>query len=212
LLDVLNSIISPQDLERKRHPMELQHVNVKLIAHDHTGVDLGALIPIFQRWIEGQVFDDLLLDVADYSHMHAGPGVVLIGNQGDYSVDNTDDRLGVRYNRKAVLDGSNQDRLTQATRAALLAFQRLEAEPRLERKLRFSGDEIEVFINDRLLAPDTEGTRKAAEPDLRALFQKLFRGPVVLSQRNEDPRRLFSTAAKASHTFSIAELLANLDS
>ena len=31
----------------------------------------------------------------------AGPGVMLIGHQADYSVDNTDDRLGVRYNRKA---------------------------------------------------------------------------------------------------------------
>jgi hypothetical protein len=192
--------------------MELQHVNVKLIARDSGGLRLGELIPVFQQWIEGQVFDDLLLDVADYSHVHAGPGVVLIGNQGDYGVDDTDNRLGVRYNRKAVLGGSNQDRLEQAARAALLAFQRLEAEPRLEGKLRFGGDEIEVFINDRLLAPNTEETRKAAEPDLLALFQKLFRAPVVLSEGSKDPRRLFSATAKAPSAFSIAELLANLNS
>jgi hypothetical protein len=192
--------------------MELQHVNAKLFAGDSAGLPLGDLIPIFQQWIEGQVFDDLLLDIADYSHVHAGPGVVLIGFSGDYSVDNTDNRLGVRYNRKAVLDGSNQDRLEQATRAALLAFQRLEAEPRLEGKLRFGGDEVEVFVNDRLLAPNTEETRKAAQPDLLALFQKLFRAPVARSEQKTDRRRLFSTIAKAPRAFSVAELLANLNS
>jgi len=34
----------------------------------------------------------------------------------------------------------------------------------------------------------------------------------VLSEGSKDPRRLFSTTAKAPRAFSIAELLANLDS
>jgi hypothetical protein len=192
--------------------MELQHVNVKLGIEKPGEVDLGALIPIFQQWIEAPPVEGLLLDEADYQHVHAGPGVVLIGFQGDYSVDNTDNRLGVRYNRKAPLDGSNQDRLKQAARAALSAFARLESEPRMEGKLRFDGREIEVIINDRLLAPNTDATRKAASADLQAFFKQLFKeGGVSLSYAS-DPRRLFSVTAKASQTFSIAELLANLDS
>jgi hypothetical protein len=192
--------------------MELQHVNVKLGIEKPGEVDLGALIPIFQKWIEAPPVEDLLLDVADYQHVHAGPGVVLIGFQGDYSVDNTDNRLGVRYNRKAPLDGSNQDRLKQAARAALSAFARLETEPRMEGKLRFDGREIEVIINDRLFAPNTDATRKEAGVDLQAFFKQLFKeGGVSLSYAS-DPRRLFSVTAKASQTFSIAELLANLDS
>jgi hypothetical protein len=192
--------------------MELQHVNVKLGIEKPGEVDLGALIPIFQKWIETPPVEDLLLDVADYQHVHAGPGVVLIGFQGDYSVDNTDNRLGVRYNRKAPLDGSNQDRLKQAARAALSAFARLETEPRMEGKLRFDGREIEVIINDRLFAPNTDATRKEAGADLQAFFKQLFKeGGVSLSYAS-DPRRLFSVTAKASQTFSIAELLANLDS
>ena len=119
--------------------MELQHVNVKLLVKNPEEVDLEPLIPVFHSWIQGQVFEELLLDVADYRHVPAGPGVVLIGHQGNYSVDNTDNRLGVRYNRKAALDGNNQDRLKQAARAALTACQRLEAEPGLGGKLRFNG-------------------------------------------------------------------------
>src|ERR1700719_5295048 len=97
--------------------MQLQHVNVKLLVKSPDEVPLEPLIPVFHSWIQGQVLEELLLDVADYRHVSAGPGVVLIGHQGNYSVDNTDNRLGVRYNRKAVLDGTNQDRLRQAGRA-----------------------------------------------------------------------------------------------
>src|SRR5271154_4836396 len=110
-------------------PINLQHVNVKLLAQDPEDVDLEPLIPVFHRWIREHVFDELLLDVADYRHVPAGPGVVLIGHQANYSVDDTDDRLGVRYNRKAEVDGGNQKALRQAMRASLIACQRLEAEP-----------------------------------------------------------------------------------
>src|SRR6266851_10518714 len=133
--------------------IELQHVNVKLLVRNPEEVDLEPLIPIFHDWIQNQVGEGLLLDVADYRHVPEGPGVVLIGHEGNYSVDNTANRPGVRYNRKAALDGSNQDRLRQAARAALLACQRLESEPRLGGELRFNGQEIEIFVNDRMVAP-----------------------------------------------------------
>ncbi len=101
--------------------MNLQHVNVKLLLANPAEVHLDPLIPVFHSWIQDKVFDELLLDIADYQHVPDGPGVVLIGFEGDYSVDNTDHRLGVRYNRKTPLDGTNQDRLKQAARAALTA-------------------------------------------------------------------------------------------
>src|SRR5271170_6865298 len=100
-------------------PMEIQHVNVKLFLGDAGKVDLEALVPVFHSWIQKQPAGELLLDVADYRHIRSGPGVILIGHEGNYSLDNTDGRLGVRYNRKAELEGTNQDRLAQATHAAL---------------------------------------------------------------------------------------------
>src|ERR1700720_2644349 len=156
--------------------IQLQHVNVKLLLRNPEEVDLEPLIPVFHDWIRDQVGEGLLLDVADYRHVDAGPGVVLIGHEGDYSVDNTDHRLGVRYNRKAALDGSNLDRLKQATRAALTACQRLEAESRLGGNLRFNGQEMEIFINDRLLAPNSGATREAFELDFEKFFEQLFQG------------------------------------
>ncbi len=190
--------------------MQLQHANIKLrIAHAGEA-DLAPLIPVFHNWIQAQVFGDLLLDVADYRHVPAGPGVVLIGQDGDYSVDQTDDRLGLRYNRKSPLDGSNQDRLQQAARAALTACQRLEGEPGLEGKFRFDGREIELFFNDRLLTPNRDTTREAAQPDLDAFFKKLFRGVEYSLSYGSDPRRLFAVLASSSRPFPAGELLANL--
>jgi hypothetical protein len=193
-------------------PINLQHVNVKLLVKDPESVDLEPLIPVFHSWIRDHVFDELLLDVADYRHVHEGPGVVLIGHQANYSVDNTDNRLGVRYNRKAPLNGTNQDRLTQATRAALTAFQRLEAESGLKGKLRFGGREVEVFINDRLLAPNLAATLEAVKPELQAFLKKLFRDSEYSLSHGADPRGLFAVAVKASREFALADLLVNLAS
>jgi hypothetical protein len=190
--------------------MQLQHVNVKLLVQNPGEVDLEPLIPVFHGWIQDQVGEELLLDIADYRHVDGGPGVVLIGHEGNYSVDNTDHRLGVRYNRKAVLEGSNQDRLKQAARAALTACQRLEADPRLGGRLRFNGQEIEVFMNDRLVAPNCDTTREALDSDFQIFSQTLFRGREYSLSYGSDPRKLFAVTVKAAQPFPVADLLENL--
>jgi len=187
--------------------MEMQHINVKLLVREAQSVDLEPLIPVFHSWIENQNGDELLIDVADYTHVPAGPGVVLIGHEGNYSVDNTGNRLGVRYNRKESLDGSNQDRLAQAARAALSAFQRLETEPRLGGKLLFNGKDVEIFVNDRLLAPNNAATRDALDADFQLFSRKLFRGKPYSISYGEDPRSLFTAFVKAAQPLPIGELL-----
>lgn len=190
--------------------MNLQHVNIKLLVKSPEALDLEPLIPIFHRWIKEGVFEEIPLDIADYRHVPEGPGVVLIGHRANYSVDNTDGRLGVRYNRKAPLDGSNQDRLRQAAHAALLACQRLESEAALGGKLRFNGQDIDIFFNDRILAPNQEKTRKAAEPEVHGLCRDLFGGTDYALCFNTDPRKLLTVSVRTSQLFEVADLLKNL--
>jgi hypothetical protein len=187
--------------------MQLQHVNVKLLVRNAEAVRLEPLIPVFHNWIEAQNGDELLIDVADYTHVPAGPGIVLIGHEGNYSVDNTDNRLGVRYNRKATFGGSNQECLAQAARAALTACWRLEAEPRLGGSFRFNGQDIEIFVNDRLIAPNNAATREAFDADFHLFSQKLFRGKEYSISYGDDPRSLFTAYVKAARPFPVAELL-----
>jgi hypothetical protein len=136
--------------------------------------------------------------------------VILIGLDGDYSVDNTDSRLGVRYNRKAVLDGSNEDRLKQATRAALSAFQRLESETSLEGQLHFNGQDVEIFVNDRLMAPNRPETRETFKSDFENFSNKLFGAGKYSLAYSDDPRRLFTVVLKALQPTSVGQLLAKL--
>jgi len=191
--------------------MDFQHVNVKLLVSDPQSVNLEPLIPVFHRWIQAQVFEELLLDIADYRHVHDGPGIVLIGHQADYSLDNTHGRLGVRYNRKAPIDGRNWDRLKQAACSALQACQRLEAEAALQGKIRFNGQDVECFINDRMLAPNQEGIRQDLDSDFKAFFDTLFHGNDYVLSYDADPRRLLRVSAKALKHFSVADLAKNLD-
>jgi hypothetical protein len=207
--------------------MNLQHINVKLLVANPEAVNLGAVVPVFHSWIQDRVCDELLLDVADYRHVHQGPGVVLIGHEADYSLDNADGELGIRYNRKATFEsaadgegmrgeagsnGSAQWRMEQAARAALLACRRLETDPRLEGSIRFDGRHLKLFVNDRLLAPNSDATREAIAPDFEAFAAKLFGGRAYSIRQERDPRRLFSIAIETSSEFTTDELLKNLAS
>ena len=76
-------------------------------------------------------------------------------------------------------------------------------------RLRFDGKNIELFINDRLLAPNNEATRDAAEPEFRNFLDGLFGVDYSLSF-NDDARRLFGASVTAAGPFPVAELLAKL--
>lgn len=194
--------------------IQLQHINVKLLLKDGEsldhGRDLDPMIPVFHSWIQEQGFAELLLDVADYRHVQAGPGVLLIGHEADYSMDNTDNRLGVRYNRKAILGGTNQERLAQAVIAVLTAAKRIQEDRRLKGKCYFNGQDIEIFVNDRALAPNTSPTREALQTEFQAFGAELFGENEYSMSFGDDPRRLLAVSLKGLRTFTIGQLIENL--
>ncbi len=130
--------------------MELQKLNVKIFVDPPNAVALTDFIDIFHSWI--QATDGVYHDVADYSHMQAGPGIVLIANDANVSIDESGARRGLLFSQKAPLAGSNQDKLRTVFRAALDNCRKLEAEPALRGKLRFAANEAVVSVNDRLVS------------------------------------------------------------
>ena len=97
-----------------------------------------AVIPIFHEWIQQHRLDDeLLIDVADYSHVHHGPGVLLMSHEAQYGLDQADGKLGLLYSRRRKGEGDVHVRLSAAFRAALRACHLLQEEPALDGKLRF---------------------------------------------------------------------------
>jgi hypothetical protein len=169
----------------------IQHINLKIFIADPGAIELADAVGVFHQWIRDSVCPEMLIDVADYRHVSAGPGILLIGHEANYSFDNRENRLGLLYNRKAALDGTFQSRLAQAHRAALEACDRLEQEPPFRGKLKFDRNALEVFINDRLLAPNNDETWQALRPEL----EKFFSGFTI--QRTGEPRDLFRVAVTA---------------
>src|SRR4030095_6743995 len=132
-------------------------------------------------------FPELLIDVADYLHVHHGPGIMLIGHEADYSLDNRAGRLGLLYNRKEQIEGTTQEKLTQAVRAALTVAQILEK----ENGLKFNGSEVQIVVNDRVLAPNTAETFASLEPELNSFFARLYDSAQYSLSHNDDRRERF---------------------
>jgi hypothetical protein len=173
---------------RLMDPNSLQHINVKVFVSDPSAVEILDAVGVFHRWIKDGVCREMLIDVAEYRHVPAGPGVLLIGLEANYSFDERENRLGLLYNRKDSLDGTFQSRLAQAHQAALAACDRLEQEAVFNGKLKFDRASLEVFVNDRLLAPNTDETWQALKPELEAYF------PGSKIERRGEPRDLFRVA------------------
>ena len=150
--------------------------------------------------------------MADYSHMHAGPGVLLLAHEANISIDQTGNRLGLLYNRKQPLQGLTQENLRTVLKSALEICHRIEEEPSLQGKFKFSGAEILFLINDRLLAPNTDETFHAVRPDLLDLGMRLYKDADFTLDRESDPRQRFAVQIKARSRFEVATLIKNLGS
>jgi len=186
--------------------MNVQHINIKLFIENPDTVNLADYSAVFNTWIQKHVLDELLIDVADYLHVQNGPGLLLIGHEADYSLDNRAGRLGLLYNRKKQLEGTTQEKLAQATRAILIAARLLEK----ENGLQFNTQEIQVLINDRLLVPNTTETFIKLEPELRTFFDKLYDGTEYEIIYKTDPRERFTVEIRAVNRFDVETLLNNI--
>ena len=186
--------------------MNLQHINLKFYLENPETVDLAEYSTIFNSWIQQKRLQGLLIDVADYLHIHHGPGIMLIGHEADYSLDNRAGRLGLLYNRKEQLEGTNPEKLAQAVLAALTAAQILER----ENGLKFIGSEVQVIVNDRLLVPNTVESFDALEPDLQTFFTRLYDGAEHTLAHLNNPRERFTVNVKTESRFDVDTLLKNL--
>jgi hypothetical protein len=177
--------------------MDLHKLGIKFFAADGEKVDILKLIPIYHRWIQQNALEDLLIDVADYSHVPTGPGVMLIAHEGNYALDETGHERGVVYYSKHRLDGELADRFASVAHKALKAAQLMSTDAELAGSLKVPGNRLELFANDRLAAPNTDEAYAALEPALKAFLERLFaRAPYTLT-RESDPKERLSVRVQA---------------
>lgn len=188
--------------------MELQKISVKVFAAEPHDVPLTDFIDIFHSWI--QATDGVYHDVADYSHMHAGPGIVLVAENANLSIDETENRRGLLFNQKTRLAGSNQEKLRTVLLSALENCRRLEKEPALHGKLRFLPNQILIVVNDRLIAANTEECFEEIKSEIESVARVLFGEAGVALERDRDARKRFNVRINSSRPVDLESLLSNL--
>ena len=146
--------------------------------------------PVFHAWIaEKKIDDELLIDVADYSHVPQGPGIALIGHQSDYYLDMADGKPGLLYSRKRLGPDSLDEGVRDAIARALNACKLLEAETELG--LQFDTSAFELTAMDRLTAPNNDATHDVLSPAVKAATEKLL-GYQPKTERIGEPRNPFT--------------------
>jgi hypothetical protein len=185
--------------------MDSQRIQVKL--YSTVAYDPEKLIPVFHRFIRDKVFDELMIDVADYGHVKDGPGVVLIGHASDYFADQSEGRFGLLYTRKREAPPPSE-RLADAIRRALNGARLLEKEPGLE-GLRFATNELLLRFTDRLRAPNDDATFAALGAELAPLTEKLYGAAGVSVEKVGEPRDVLSARIKAKSSPATVDELYN---
>jgi hypothetical protein len=184
---------------------------IKAYAAEAGSLTSHDFVAVFHEWIQKRRIEEVLIDVTDYSHVHRGPGVVLICHAANYSLDQLDGRLGLTFNRKRDTEGSTSERLRASMRAMLTACQELEKAQALGGQLRFGGNELLFRVNDRLLAPNTQESYDALEPEVRALCAKMYGGAPLELSREGTPAELLTLRVRAGGPpVTVASLLERL--
>ncbi len=190
--------------------MDLQQINIKVFTTEDSKINYTNFIKIFNRWMEEADSDDYL-NYADYSHVDAGPGVLLILKQANYSIDNAYHQAGLLYNRKHDVEGNNSDKIRQALTETLSKCELLEASEEMENAIHFNGSEILFMINNRQIAPNTTETADAIQTDLEQVLKQMYGGDdFTIERTSEDVRERFALRISANSTKQISELISNL--
>jgi hypothetical protein len=192
-------------IQHSEFPMDAFKIAIKLFAAQD-GFEPSAFVPVFHRWIQQAVLPGhLLIDVADYAHVYHGPGTVLVTSEANLYTDRAQGRLGLLYSRKLPMEGTFAVRLRQALAQTLKAAALLEAEPSLGGRLRFRTDELQVRLNDRLLAPNTAVTFGQVQSDLQALAETVYPGETATIERGPVSQGVFEATIKSSQNKPVSQ-------
>jgi hypothetical protein len=164
--------------------MNLYRLGIKFFGVAGQAIEPTEFIPIFQEWIQKQTIENhLLIDVHNYSHIHDGPGILLVAHEGNFSMERADDRIGLLYYRKQPVQ-----MFSEILKPAVQGCRLLENDSMLRGRLRFRSDEVLIVANDRLLAPNNDETFLALEPGVSAALNQVLGKSFKLSRISDDPK------------------------
>ncbi len=172
-----------------------KRLGVKFSLKQRTALPPGDVMPIFQRWIQEHTVEGMLIDVIDYKHVHEGPSLILIADEGDYAYDLGDGQAGLQYIRKRFMPASLPDALRLVFRLALDAARRLEDDT--GGRLRFDYAAAKISFPDRRHYRNQPAVFAGIRAELAAFLAQLYDDEIELARAYDDPRQIFAVRYSA---------------
>ncbi len=185
---------------------DLKQFDIRINSKTSQGVDTDAFMGVLQRWIQQHTIPGVLIDVADYGHVHHGHGTILIAHEYNLSVDYADGKLALLIRVKRPAETTLTARIEAALRLALKACDLLEKEPEFAGKLSFDPNAFVFTANDRLLAPNDDDAYAALKPAIEAAAKAVFGAPGSIERLKNDPRERMTARVAASKPVTLAAL------
>ncbi len=145
---------------------DLQRVDVKQLLDAPRDPDIDQFLVIFDRWRKQDDHPSDWVDLADYAHMAAGPGILIVGKRDSFSVNLNPPGPGLLTSVRGGLEGGLADRFREAFRRARELNAAVLAEPEFPSRMRVVDRAWEVFVNDRLRFPNTDESDRRIRPAL----------------------------------------------
>ncbi len=192
-------------------PLPAPHrLQVKVFTRDGGSIPSEACIHIFHRWIQTQAVDGLAIDVADYSHVPDGPGIMLVGHEFDYAFDEVG-APGLRYVRKKTVPDTFPAALNLVLLQLMKGARLLEEESSEPVDISFDLARLEVTVLDRRLYPNRADTVAEITGALSGMIQSALKvGEVGISRVYDDARYPLTLRLELAPTPALDSLLHSL--
>ena len=195
-----------------------KRIKIKFLVKEPDAVNLSQFTPIFHKWIRERSVPGLLIDVADYAHVPNGPGIMLIGHEGDYNIDMANGQPGLVYDRKLAWEEEGtandtlQRRLQSVFSHALQACHAIETDSTLGGALTFEIGEAEITFLDRLNISNQVEQFDAVRGDIEAAIATLYgQAPINIERVETDSRRPLAVRLMVADAPKLASLVANVE-
>ena len=154
--------------------MQLQKFGVKLFLNTNGSYESKDFIPVFHSWIQNKAVEDhLLIDIADYSHIQDGPGVMLIAHEGNFSLDQENQQPGIMYMRKTDIGGDFIGRFINVLSTAIRAANDL-SDNNINKEVDFIRNSFRFIANDRRVAENTLENQKLYQDKIHKALAEIY--------------------------------------
>jgi len=162
---------------------------LKIFISENSPNGASDFIATFNEFIVNNSIKDSLIDVADYSHMHNGLGVLLTSHESNWSFDEQYGKKGLMVVDKGFSEKSFNDRFSSLLDEIIHICKTLEQTPR-HKGLKFDFNTINFTVNDRSL---TDSECEAAISEIKTIFEtivkNLYNCANISYQDNTDPAK-----------------------